>query len=90
MSSSSSKPHPPVLELKWTGKGTPTPLSQKLVIGGVKESKWILMETPSTGEWCAHAPNRAMSLYIFYILLYFSGIENLNDDEGIYNRSVLQ
>ena len=51
MSSSSSKPHPRELELRWSGKGTPTPLSQKMVIGGVKGSKWLLMETPSPGEW---------------------------------------
>ena len=31
-----------------------------------------------------------MSLYIFYILMYFSDTENLSDDEGIYNGSVLQ
>ena len=52
MSSSSDKPHPRDLELRWTGKGTPTPLSQKMVISGVKGSKWLLMETPSAGEWC--------------------------------------
>ena len=50
MSSSSDKPHPRDLELRWTGKGTPTPLSQKMVIAGVKGSKWLLMETPSLGE----------------------------------------
>ena len=55
MSSSSDKPHPRDLELKWTGKGTPTPLSQKMVISGVKGFKWLLMETPSAGECYAHA-----------------------------------
>ena len=55
MSSSSDKPHPRDLELRWTGKGTPTPLSQKMVISGVRGFKWLLMETPSLGEWFTHA-----------------------------------
>ena len=65
MSSSSSKPHPRDLELRWTGKGTPTPLSQKMVIGGVKGFKWLLMETPSAGESIvyAHAASRVHNLY---------------------------
>ena len=50
MSSSSDKPHPRDLELRWTGKGTPIPLSQKMVISGVQGSKWLLMETPSPGK----------------------------------------
>ena len=75
MSSSSDKPHPRDLELRWTGRGTPTPLSQKMVISGVKGSKWLLMETPSAGEWYVHAASRAISLcnlyphvYIFQVL----------------------
>ena len=66
MSSSYDKPHPRELELRWTGKGTPTPLSQKMVIGGVKGSKWLLMETPPAGEWCAHAASRATSPHNLY------------------------
>ena len=71
MSSSSNKPHPRELELRWTGKGTPTPLSQKMVIGGIKESRWLLMETPSAGEWCAHAASRTMSPHNLYFHLSF-------------------
>ena len=70
MPSSSDKPHPRDLELRWTGKGTPTPLSQKMVIGGVKGFKWLLMETPSAGEWCAHAASRAMSLHNILMSLF--------------------
>ena len=69
MSSSSDKPHPRDLELRWTGKGTPTPLSQKMVIGGVKGSKWLLMETPSAGEWCILMQQAGQSIYIIYILM---------------------
>ena len=50
MPSSSSKPHPRQLELRWTGKGTPTQLSQKMVIGGTEGYKWLLLESPSSGE----------------------------------------
>ena len=50
MPSSSSKPHPRQLELRWPGKGTPTQLSQKMVIGGTEGSKWLLLESPSPGE----------------------------------------
>ena len=46
MPSSSSKPHPRQLELRWIGKGTPTQLSQKMIIGGTEGSKWLLLETP--------------------------------------------
>ena len=62
MSSSSDKPHPRDLELRWTGKGTPTPLSQKMVISGVKGSKWLLMETPSPGECMVCSCNKQGNL----------------------------
>ena len=67
MSSSSDKPHPRDLELKWIGKGTPTPLSQKMVIGGVKGFKWLFMETPSAGEWYILMQKAWQCLYIIYI-----------------------
>ena len=67
MSSSSDKPHPRGLELRWTGKGTPTPLSQKMVLCGVKGSKFLLLEIPSAGEWCAHVASRAMSPHNLYV-----------------------
>ena len=69
MPSSSDKPHPRDLELRWTGKGTPTPLSQKMVIGGVKGFKWLLMETPSAGEWYMLMQQAGQSLYIICILM---------------------
>ena len=73
MSSSSDKPHPRDLELRWTGKGTPTPLSQKMVISGVKGSKWLLMQTPSAGELCMlmQHESRAMSLHNLYFHVSF-------------------
>ena len=65
MSSSYDKPHPRELELRWTGKGTPTPLSQKMVIGGVKGSKWRPHQLVS-GVLMQQAGQR---LHIIYILM---------------------
>ena len=58
MSSSSDKPHPRQLELRWIGQGTPTPLSQRMIICGTEGSKWLLLESPSPGK-CMHEATAA-------------------------------
>ena len=50
MPSASSKPHTRQLELRWTGKGTPTGMSQKMVIGGTEGLKWHVLESPPPGK----------------------------------------
>ena len=50
MPSSSSRPHPRLLELRWTGNGIPTSLSQKMTLSGTEGSKWLLMEYPPPSE----------------------------------------
>ena len=51
MPSSSSRPYPRELELRWTGNGTPTLLSQKMTLSGTEGSKWLLMEYPPPSEY---------------------------------------
>ena len=58
MSSSSDKPHPRQLELRWIGEGTPTPLSQRMIICGTEGCKWLLLEPPSPGK-CMHEATAA-------------------------------
>ena len=50
MPSSSSRPHPRQLELRWTGNDIPTLLSQKMTLSGTEGSKWLLIEYPPPGE----------------------------------------
>ena len=54
MPSSSSSPQPRQLELKWTGNGIPTLLSQKMTLSGTEGPKWLLLEHPPPSE-CMHA-----------------------------------
>ena len=50
MPSTSSRPHARQLELKWTGNGIPTLLSQKMTLSGTEGSKWLLLEHPPPSE----------------------------------------
>ena len=89
MPSSSSRLYPRKLELRWIGKGIPTPLSQKMTLSGTEGSKWILLEYQPPGECMLSGISHVYyNNYYTCIFLLFSECDSSSRDAG-YNSNAI-